>query len=107
MIAATKRLAKLLFGAAFTVIFIVFSVSNRQPVVINLFPLLKAEMPLFIFTLLCFALGVITGGFVASCSSWQTKWQHGQVKRRVAALENEIKALHVEREEKPPAALGK
>jgi len=57
----------------------------------------------FLFTIICVILGALTGGAIASLGSWRIKRQHKAAQRRVMALDNELKALQVQREEKLPA----
>ncbi len=73
---------------------------------VSLFPLpYSAEMPMFVFAVLCFALGLIIGsGFVGTKASRLNRMLKKEHKH-VMALQNEISALHIEKGNLLPSAL--
>ncbi len=80
-----------------SIAFICFAVLNRSFVHISLFPLpYTAEMPLFIFAVLCFAFGVLAGGAFVKSKMFKLqrllKYEH----KHVMALQNEINGLQTE-----------
>jgi uncharacterized integral membrane protein len=88
------------FGIIFLVVFCAF---NRQIVAIDLFPFpYSAEITLFFFALICMAIGVILGGFSVSYQLMQTKYQLKKSSQQIAALENEIKSLRIEKKNPLP-----
>ncbi len=108
MLAALKRIINVVLIAAVSVIFILFAVNNRLIVTISLFPLpYEADLPLFILAILAFALGVITGGLIISLKFSKARRLARAEHKRVVALENEITALHNERQCQVPAVAAK
>ena len=92
------------FLVLLSVLFVCFAVLNRQFIHISLFPLpYSAEMPEFIFAVICFALGVVIGsgfsGLKLSHSHRLLKNEH----KHVMALQNEISAMQVEKHDNLPA----
>jgi len=89
---------KLLAVFVLAIFLAVFCVANRSIVSLNLVPLpYIAELPLFIFALICIAVGVILGGVSASYQTIKTKCELRKTLQRNSALENEIKSLRMER----------
>jgi len=95
LLTATKRRLRFFAFTIITIGFLGFAVANRQFIHISLFPLpYAAEMPEFIFAILCFALGCLVGwgftGLKLSKSKRLLKTEH----QYVMALQNEISGLH-------------
>ncbi len=64
------RLIGWLLGVPFAAVAIVFAVSNRAPVVVDLWPLPWAvQAPLYLFVLAALAIGFLVGGLVAWVNS--------------------------------------
>lgn len=105
MLNALTRSFKAFCVIVVTVLFLTFAVSNREVVNISLFPLpYAADLPVFLLSIICFALGVIIGGIIMSfkfSKSWrQARSEH----KRVEALENQISAMRSERPTFPAIA---
>lgn len=98
------RIIKFLECAIITVFLVVFCAVNRSPVSLNLFPFpYILELPLFVFALFCVSIGVVFGGFSVACKLRKTRRKLRNSLSRIEALENEIKSLRVEHENKLPA----
>ena len=98
------RIIKFLVCAVITIFLVVFCAVNRLPVSLNLFPFpYILEFPLFIFALFCVSIGVVFGGFSSWCYLRKTRRTLRNSVARMEALENEIKSLRIERENKLPA----
>ena|SRR5579872_3316031 len=98
MIRTTGKIIKLTFYALVVLAGVTFAVSNRGRVELTFFPLpYILSMPLFMFTILVFALG-LTMGWIISRFHVLGHWRaHKHAARRVAALENELGAVRAER----------
>ncbi len=82
-----------------SIILIAFCAVNRTSVAISLFPLpFMIDIPVFIFALICMALGIIIGGITTNIKLLQNKILLKQNKKRMEALENENKILRSEQE---------
>lgn len=94
--------------AIISIVLITFCAVNREAVSISLFPLpYSADLPIFIFALLCVTVGVIIGGLSLNIKLIKTKCQLKQSKRRIEALGNENKILRCERDHTQQLALTK
>lgn len=90
-----KKIIFVLFAAFFAA----FAVANRQAITIVLFPLpYSATMPLFLFSMLCFALGAVVIGIIMSARSVKNRRLYNHEKKRTAALNNELEGIKAERE---------
>lgn len=98
------RFIKVFFFCLITAAFLVFAVANHQTVHLSFFPLpYGADMPSFLFAILCFALGAIIGGFLVHFKLSRTHRLLKAEHKRVSALENELSALQAEQQDKLPA----
>ena len=83
-----------------TIAFLLFAIANREFIHLSLFPLpYAADMPEFLFAILCFALGVIIGGFMVSLKLSRAKRLIALERKRIAALESELSGLQQEKTE--------
>lgn len=104
MFATIGRTLKLLLIAVFSVAFVAFAVVNREQVAVNLFPLpYSAQMPAFLFAIVCFTLGVVVAGLTMSLKLTKSRHQLKSEHRRVSALQNEIKGIHAKQNTLPAA----
>ena len=80
-----------------TIVFVAFSVANREMVEINLFPIpYSANMPKFILAILCFSLGVIVAGLIMSLKLARARHRLNKEHKRAVTLETELKGLRSE-----------
>ena len=94
---------KLIFFAVVSIVLMIFCTENRSFVVVSFFPSpYVIELPLFVFALICVTVGVVFGGFSACCKMQKIKRELRKKNQREQALENEIKSLRMERENKLP-----
>lgn len=85
------QLFKFLLFFAVCIVFVTFSIVNRGPVALDLFPLpYEAQMPLFLFALICMALGVVVASLGANLSLFRAKHRLKQEQRRSAVLEKKL-----------------
>ena len=92
------RYIKSFFLVLLSAAFLVFAIANRQTVHLSLFPLpYSADMPEFLFAILCFSLGVVVGGFAVHLKLAKSTRLFKSEHKRVMALQNEVSALHAER----------
>ena len=85
-----KHLLSWLIGVPVTVVVVVFSIANRGPVMVDLWPFEMSRcLPLFLLILGSFAVGFLVGAVIMWLSSGRT---------RDKARENYYKASHLERE---------
>ena len=90
---------KYLFITIITVILVTFCVVNRALISIDLFPFpYSAEIPIFVFALLCMVSGVIISGIISNIKLIKTKSMAKKMQRRIDALENENRVLRSESE---------
>jgi putative membrane protein len=109
------RYVKYSFFLIFTVAFVLFAVANRAPVELSFFPLpYMVAMPLFLFTMLCIASGVVLAGIALGLRTSKARGQYKAEHKRVMALENELEGMRAEKqllaapeaEEKPKQSLA-
>ena len=101
-----RRALTFFFLLVFSAIFLAFAVANRDFVTFSFFPLAYSfEMPKFLFALSCFACGVIIGGLLLSFGLAKSKRQLKHERQRVRALDNEVKALRMEKNSAASVAL--
>lgn len=94
MLTSTKRMLRAIAVAVVTIFFLIFAVDNHDPVSIGLFPLpYTFEIPKFLFALVCFAMGVVVGGFTISLKLTKTRRLFKHEHKRVVALQNELKGV--------------
>lgn len=106
MIRATAKILKVCFYGAVILAGVTFAISNRGKVDLTFYPVPFAiTMPLFLFTILVFSLGVLWGWLIGKFNSVGHKWAHKKAARRVATLEGELDALRSEQIISPARAL--
>lgn len=104
----TRRILRFLLLTAVTAAFLDFAVVNRQFVHISLFPLpYMADMPLFVFAVLCVAFGIVLGSVGLNLKLSRSKRRLRSEHKHVMALQNEIAAVRHENPASLPAALPK
>lgn len=75
---------------------IVFSVSNRQPATVSLFPLpYEAELPTFLLALLFFSAGVLTAGTLTWRRVASSRRRQRVQSRELNALRDELTGLRL------------
>jgi uncharacterized integral membrane protein len=108
VITSTKRVLKASLITVITIVFLVFAVVNRASVHLSLFPLpYSAEMPLFLFSIFCFTLGLIVGWVAVSLKLSRSQRLLKSEHKRVLALQNEVSVMHSARQVSSPTALPK
>ncbi len=102
MLRTIGKILKFCFYAALVALAVTFAVSNRTHIDLIFFPLpYVVSMPIFLFAIVVFTLGILLGWSVARVAGMKRGREHRQVSKRVAALENEIGALRSEQMAKP------
>ena len=82
---------------AITALLILFAVINRDFIDISLFPLpYTITLPKFLLAIICFAGGLLVGGLMMSLKMGRIRRSYKQDSKRASALENEVKALHID-----------
>ena len=105
MLTATKRTFKLFLVTLITVVFVMFAVVNREVVHLSLFPLpYTAEMPAFIFAVICFSLGLIVGWIVVSLKLMKSQRLLKSQHKHVMALQNEVGVMKAATQSNVPVA---
>ncbi|HEU5048022.1 MAG TPA: lipopolysaccharide assembly protein LapA domain-containing protein [Rickettsiales bacterium] len=98
MLTVIRKTLKLCLYALIVIVGIVFCVSNRSRLELTLFPLpYGLTLPVFLFAILIFVAGLITGRFIGGMSHFKTRKLHKAANERVSALENEITAVRSEK----------
>jgi len=88
-----------------TLVAVVFAVTNRAGVTLNLWPFgITIEAPLFILVLGSVFIGVLVGGTIAWLSAGATRRRAREAQRRAANLERELAQLR--RQQQNPHADG-
>ena len=106
MIRTTAKIVKVCFYGLVILAGVTFAVSNRGTVDLKFYPLpYEVSLPLFLFTILVFALGIALGWIVAHFNLFGYRRAHKQATKRVAALENELGTLRSEQLIRPVTAL--
>lgn len=79
------------------VMVVIFTISNRDEVVLSLYPLpFETVMPVYLFFLLTLALGYIWGMMSSGMKTWRYQRQSKREERRNQALEDEVKTLRAQ-----------
>jgi len=95
------RTIKAIIFTAIAVFFVLFAIVNRAVVTVSLFPFpVEAKMPLFLVTLLCFALGIVFGWLAVRPQLAKMNQLYRAEHKRVMALQSEIEAM-----QPPPAKM--
>ena len=80
------------------VIVVVFAVSNREPVVVDIWPLPPVTgLPLFLFILGSFFIGFLVGAAVMWVSAGRYRQRARAARNRVAQLEHDVRLLQHEK----------
>jgi uncharacterized integral membrane protein len=88
--------------ALVALIVILFAVSNRQTVAVELWPLPdRAELPLYLLVLGTLLVGFVGGELVAWSGGWRWRREARRSRDRIAALESELAAERAERSQRP------
>lgn len=103
MFSSLKRTLKFILIAFIAVVFVTFSVVNREFVDISLFPLpYSATMPKFILAMLCFVFGFLFSWVALSLKITKSNHALKTEHNKVVALQNEVSALNEQRREHVP-----
>ena len=98
MFSTLKKILHISAYIALIVVCVIFSVENRAKVDLSLFPLpYTLSMPLFLFAIFIFLMGMILGWIVTRFEIFKITREHKAANKRVAAMENELKASRAER----------
>jgi uncharacterized integral membrane protein len=99
---------RILYRAVFLVIAIVlilFAVSNRETVSVGFWPLpFLADVPLYLLCFLSLMIGALIGAAVAWRAGQSNRRQLRSLRRRIDALERELKATQSQIEDHPAPA---
>ncbi len=80
------------------VIVVVFAVANREPVVVDIWPLPPVTgLPLFLFILGSFFIGFLVGAAVMWVSAGRYRQRARAARNRVAQLEHDVRLLQHEK----------
>lgn len=91
------KILNIFFSTVIIIIAVTLAVSNRGKVDLSLFPLpYEISMPLFMFAIITFALGITFGWLIAKLSILKYRKISKEANKRAGALENEISALRSE-----------
>ncbi len=95
-----RRISKVglyLFYFLIASVVIVFSISNRQTISLDLFPFpFTLDTPLFFFGFVSFSLGVLLAGLYFSMKNMRHSLRYKKESKRKQALENEVASLRAE-----------
>jgi uncharacterized membrane protein YciS (DUF1049 family) len=104
MFQTVKKVFKLCIYAIVILLGVTFAVGNRARVDVSFFPLpYAASVPLFLFAIIIFALGILLGWLIARYGSLKSHLSHKKANNRIAALENELAALRSQQLIKSPS----
>ena len=91
------KLIKFVFYMLLILIGVIFAVGNRTKISLTFFPFpYTLELPLFLFSIVIFAAGVLLGWMVTRVGGFKRSRAHKDASRRVVALENELGAIRTE-----------
>jgi uncharacterized integral membrane protein len=80
------------------VVLVLFAVSNREAVAIELWPLPdRAELPLYLLVLGMLIVGFVFGQIVAWTGGWRWRREARRSRTRIAALERELENERAQR----------
>ena len=95
MFSNLKKIVMWITAACCAVFIATFSLANRTPIEIDIWPLpLKQQVPLFALLLACIGIGILWGGFAAWLSAGTARRKAREAKRRAGAAE--LEARHAE-----------
>jgi lipopolysaccharide assembly protein A len=87
------------------VLLVLFAVSNREAVAIELWPLPdRAELPLYLLVLGTLIVGFVVGEIVAWTGGWRWRREARRSRVRIAALERELASERSQRVSGSPVA---
>lgn len=79
---------------AISMLLLLFAVNNHASVTVSLLPLpYEAEAPLFLYIMLTFICGVLTGGLLLSAQALRWRRRYGRETKRAEMLNNELTAM--------------
>lgn len=91
--------------ALVALVLILFAVSNRETVSVELWPLPSAlELPLYLVVLGTLVIGFFAGRFLTWVGGWRWRREARRSRERIALLERELEAGRVQRDGVPPVA---
>lgn len=91
--------------ALVALVLILFAVSNRETVSVELWPLPSVlELPLYLVVLGTLVIGFFVGQFVTWVGGWRWRREARRSRERIALLERELEAGRVQRGEALPVA---
>jgi len=107
LFASAKRYIRLFLFAIGSLAFLMFAVDNRETAHVSLFPLpFMAEMPLFLFAIMCFFFGAV-GGYVCSLAkSHKLSALLKNEQKRANSLQNQLDSESAERVTAVPAKIA-
>ena len=81
-------------GVVLAIVVVSFALSNRQRVVLDLWPFeLSLQLPLFLMVLISFLVGFLAGGCVAWISAGPGRRQAREARRAASRLERQVADL--------------
>ena len=87
------------------VVLVLFAVSNREAVAIELWPLPdRAELPLYLLVLGTLIVGFVVGEIVAWTNGWRWRREARRSRTRIATLERELESERAQRASGAPVA---
>lgn len=87
-----KKVVVWVIAALFALIVALFSLANRTPVELDLWPLaFKQDIPVFALMLACVAFGIFWGGFAAWMSAGTARKRAREATRRGDVLESDLR----------------
>lgn len=99
------RFLRVLIGALFLLILIVFAVANKKAVTVSIDPLpFEIELPLYLLVFAVFFGGLVIGVIVGRLNAWTAARQKAAVDKRQAEQKsaNEIKEREIKERQTPP-----
>ncbi len=94
MFSILKKSLMWVVAVCFGLVLVLFSLANRGPVTIDLWPLpLSQQIPMFMLLLGCLAFGILWGGFAAWLAAGKARKRAREANRRADAAELEIRHL--------------
>jgi lipopolysaccharide assembly protein A len=93
------RFLKVFLLSLITIALVAFAIANRDIVTVSLFPLpYTLELPKFLLALICLSLGVVLAGLVMSLKMVKVRHRYASERKKVMALENEVKGMQAEQQ---------
>ncbi|MCG8596994.1 MAG: LapA family protein [Kiloniellales bacterium] len=99
------RILVTFIGVILAIVVVSFALSNRQRVLLDLWPFeISLELPLFLMALLSFLIGFLAGGCVMWISGGASRRQARDARRNATRLERQVAELERRTPEDKPAA---